>query len=518
MRKRVLSLLLCTSLLFELSGCSRSRVVTALPEAAPDLTDERIVAITTKSGEYVQFDKVSVEGGWGDSYPGESAVVRNDSLFSSVNKAPYRIALADVQHLWLEVKEFSTGRTIGAVVGVAAGAFILLMIVVLATWEDPNPGSSSCPYVYSWDGNQYVFDAEPYAGAISRGLERDDWTELENLRAVDSRYRLRFANRMPETDCTNSVELLLLDHAPGQRLAVDASGRFHDVSATRPLLAATDEAGRDLRAWLVETDKLIWEPPPEATSAGGVRTEIVMTFPRPAGSEQAKLVANVQTGTWGAMMIRELLDLHGNQLPWVHAAIDGVPALQDSLRAWNEREELYLLKVEVDEANGWQVRGFLPGDGRAPENIVVPLDIHNVQGETLRLRIRPPVGFWALNSFAVDYSPAGPPLDLRVVAPTEAADHQGNDVLPQLLTADDAYHVMPETGNWANIVFPAPDLPRGRERTIFLHSRGYYQLHLDAEHEPDTARLEQIANVPDAAARFSVERFARLRAERTQQR
>ena len=517
--KHALISLLCASLLLDLSGCTRGTLRSAPVEMAPDLTpDQGIVAITTKSGRVVEFDRIMEEGGWGGKYSKPTyAFLHNDSLFATVNKDPYKIALADVQHLWIRVKEVDPYLTTVAVIGGVAVA-LLAMLAIYSASQSSSSNGSSCPSVYSWNGNRYVFDAEPYAGAISRGLERDDFSALENLQVVDGSYRLRLANEMPEMDCTNSVEICLLDHAPGQRVAVDAGGAFHNVTAALPLRSATDETGRDLRPWLEATDKLIWEPAPEATPDGGLRTEIVMSFPRPAGSERAKLVANVSTGTWGAWMIRELLDLRGNQLPWFYGAIDGVPAAQDSFRAWNEQEELFVLKVEVEEADGWQVRGYLPGGGRAAETVVVSLDISHAQGEQLRLRLRPPVGFWALNSFAVDYSPKGPPLEVRVVAPTEAVDHQGNNVLPQLLAADDAYHVMPQTGNWANIVFPAPDLPRGRERTVFLHSRGYYQLHLDAEHEPDTARLEQIATVPDAATRFAVERFARLRAERTQQR
>src|SRR5512145_2938188 len=106
--------------------------------------------------------------------------------------------------------------------------------------------------------------------------------------------------------------------------------------------------------------------------------------------------------------------------------------------------------------------------------MVVPLDIRHVQGDTLRLRIRPPVGFWALNSFAMDYT-VEPPLDVRVVSPTSAMDRKGNDVLAHLLATDDVYQVMPETGDWAQVVFPAPDLAPGLGRSIFLHSRGYYR-------------------------------------------
>ncbi len=516
MLKRALILLLCTALLFDLTSCTRRHLQTTTPDSVPTLTDEWIVAVTTKDGEVLEFDVTTIKGAWSGRFPDKPlSSIRNDTLFAVVNEAPYSIALADVQHLWIKVEKVDPVVTVVGAVGIAV--FVSLMVLgITAVADEDEPQSNSCPFVYSWDGEQYVFDAEPYAGAITRGLERDDFAELENLRAADGSYRLLLVNEMPETDCTNSVELWIVDHPPGQRVAADAFGRIHDITGAMPPLAVTDESGRDLHAWLAATDRLVWEPAPEETSDGDVRTEIVMTFPRPAGSEQANLVANVQTGTWGAWMIRELLDLRGNQLPWFYAAVDGVPAAQESLRTWNEREELFLLKVEVEEADGWQVRGFLPGGARAPENMVVPLDIHRVQGDTLRLRIRPPVGFWALNSFAMDYS-VEQPLEVRFVSPTSATDRKGNDVLQQLLATDDVYHVMPETG-WAQIVFPAPHLARGTTWSIFLHSRGYYRLHLPADRDPDAVRLEQIANEPDAATRFAVERFAEWRTARAKQR
>jgi hypothetical protein len=73
----------------------------------------------------------------------------------------------------------------------------------------------SCPFVYSWDGSQYVFDAEPYGGAITRGLEKDDFTQLEQLREQDGLYRLKMVNEVDETQLTNLTELWVVDHLLG---------------------------------------------------------------------------------------------------------------------------------------------------------------------------------------------------------------------------------------------------------------------------------------------------------------
>jgi hypothetical protein len=125
----------------------------------------------------------------------------------------------------------------------------------------------------------------------------------------------------------------------------------------------------------------------------------------------------------------------------------------------------------------------------------------------LRVRIHPPAGFWALNSFAVDYT-ADAPVNVQAVRPQTARDLDGKDVLPDLLAKDDRYLPMPNVGDTADLMFPAPARRSGTDRTIILHSRGYYSLHLHSTGEPDTETLQEIENVPGAGVRFAAKHFA----------
>ncbi len=101
---------------------------------------------------------------------------------------------------------------------------------------------------------------------------------------------------------------------------------------------------------------------------------------------------------------------------------------------------------------------------------------------------------------------------MKTVAPLAARDSLGRDVLPELLASDERYYEMPNTGNSADISFPAPARRAGMDRAVILHSRGYYRLHLAEGGEPDLAALDAITNVPGAAARFAANRFAEWQA------
>lgn len=455
-------------------------------------TTERVVGVTLKDGREVQFDR------------GTPSTVLHDSLFSMVGGQAYGVPVADVQRVWLE--KIDPMRTTMLVIGTTVVAFGTLFAIALATKE-------SCPFVYSWDGTHYVFDAEPYGGAISRGLERDDYGALEHLRPDSAGlYRMLVTNEVNETQYTNAMRLFVVDHRPGTRFEMDEFGQLHDVTATLSPTAARDQDGRDLTPWLRATDGLIWEPLPAADPAGRVREEIVLTFPKLRGATKARLVARVSTGLWGSHMIRELLALRGSAVRDWYAAIDSSRAALDSLRMWNVQQELYVLKLDVDESGTWRPRALLPGGGPfIAETRVVPLDVSHAAGDSLRLRIRPPSGFWALNSFAVSYEGGEHPVAVDTIAPLGARTSDGRDVLADIARVDGRYYAMPTTADRALVTFRAPAPRAGTERSVFLHTRGYYRLHLDERSTPAVAELQRIENQPDAAARFAAERFASRR-------
>jgi hypothetical protein len=474
--QRPIALALLPIFLLHSVACTSVQKVPSV-EAEPP-TKDHLVGVTTLAGTDIKFD-------------GDGAIV-GDTVQGTVKKAPVRVPVDSVQRWWL--KRTNAGKSALAVLGVAAGVVGVLIIIAAATKE-------SCPFVYSWDGTRYVFDTEPYGGAITRGLERDDYGELPNLRREGGSYRLLVTNEVNETQMTNLFELWVVDHAPGLRVLPDEWGRLHTLSDPQPPRRATDQTGQDLLSWLSADDRRIWEPLPVADSDGGLQDRIVMTFPRPAGASQAKLVSRVGTALWGSHMIRSTLELRGTAVDDWYRRIDTTPAAADSVRRWAVREQLYGLPLEVEEEDGWHVRGVLSGSGPflAAER-VLPVDLSRVRGDSVRLRISPPRGFWALGYFAMDYS-ADHPLSVDTVPPRSASGD--STILAAIAAADTQYYAMPNTGDRTTVEFTAPPRQDRRERTVILHSRGWYRLHLTASAEPDTAMLQRIAEVPGATVEYS---------------
>jgi hypothetical protein len=457
---------------------------------------ETIAGVTTRSGKVVDFP----EGG---SIRDNAVHAPSYSIQDRLYDTPYAVSLDEIERLWVgrEVTDgaASAFATIGVIVATLVVAGAIGLAIVAATKD-------SCPFVYSWDGQQFVFDAEPYGGATSRGLTRSDYAELEHLVPWDGFYEVMITNEVRETQYTDLLELWVVDHPRGTRVVADEWGGLFTLGAEQSLQEAVDASGADILPWLVARDRLIWEPLPVPGPDGALYHELILTFSRPVSAREGLLIANVATGMWGSHMIREMLQLHGRNIDQWYAAIDDNPVMRDALLAWNLQEELYGMKIEVEEPTGWEVRGYLPGGGPyIAEDRAVRLDLSRVEGNQVRIRLQPPAGFWAFNTFTMDCTGAKP-ISARKVAPVEARTSEGEDVLPSLLAIDGKYYEMPETGDRAWVKFPEVEEEKEMERTIFLNSCGYYLLHLPPGGEPDLETLAKLRD-PGGAVRFAMERY-----------
>ncbi len=203
MFNRAISVVLLLALLPQLTGCSVRRTDRVpVEEVEPPVTEE-IAGVTTNAAREVEFDRAE------RSRP--RARISNDTIYASVDGQPFSIAMDEVSHVWLRRRDTAGSIVASFFVGVGiVVAAVLVAVAIVAATKD------SCPFIYSWNGEEFVFDGEPYGGAITRGLERDDYSELEHLQAAGEIYRLRITNEVRETQFTNLMELWVVDHGhPG---------------------------------------------------------------------------------------------------------------------------------------------------------------------------------------------------------------------------------------------------------------------------------------------------------------
>ena len=420
---------------------------------------------------------------------------------------PVDLNLDDI--LYVRVKKTDVALSLAAVVGVIAIGVGAAFLIALALKE-------SCPFIYSYDGKRYNFDAEPLGGAICPGLKKTDFSRLEHLQPVNGKYTLLIRNEVDETQYLDEMKLLVVDHPRNSEVMPDLRGNMYTVENTITPLSVVDENGKDLVNFVKARDEVAWQthlPRDDSFRGRSSRHQLDISFPKPPDAKTAKLLVNAGTALWGSNMIREMLQLRGDKVDeWYEGVNRGGPELIELLQ-FMEREEMYLLKLFVKAGNTWVQRGFISGGGPLiTEDRVIPIDLSNVAGDKLEIRLNPPIGFWSIDYLGIEYddNPAPPMTEVPL---TKAEDQQGKNITVILEAIDDSYLRLPKVGDWAKVHFNAPPLGNGSERTIFLKTTGYYEIHIAKDQPEKTQLIHQLLSTPGLILEYAMEEYLKWRME-----
>jgi len=453
----------------------------------------KLQAIETKDGTKYGADQIVSE--------------ENDYFIVKGAKAAISIPLKDVELVWIrKVDPGLTFLTVIGGIGLAIGAGMLIIALM----------KESCPFIYSFNGEHYVFDAEPFGGAVCEGLKRTEWCALQEIKEVDGRYSIMITNEVDETQYTDELKLVTVDHAPEAQVIPDEFGRMHTVSNPVPPRRAFDRKGRDLLPLVGTNDWKFWLTSSADLSrdmSGPVKEELIFEFPKPEGAKKARLIFNGCTTLWGSQMIKRLLELRGSSVQeWYDDVASGGPSFIKT-RTMTMREELFRLQVRVETPGGWISKGLIQGGGPlVSESRLYSFDISDVPGGTLRIMLTPPAVFWMINSIGVDYSEDQPIL-VNEIAPIEASDSAGRDVRDLVALDDGVYLTMPHTGDMARASFLAPVQPPGTARSVFIKAGGYYDIHLEAKAVPQRELIQRMLSEPGYVVRYAVKEYLKWRAE-----
>jgi hypothetical protein len=423
------------------------------------------------------------------------------------------IAIAMDEILQVRMKTKKNGKVTGFLVGLAVDAIVVAVAASSEPTTTRSPpitstgsgGEFSCPFVYSFDGEDHVLDSETFGGAIFRAAQRTDVDNLDHIEEVGGKYRLRLANELQETQYVDEFKLLVVDHAPGTAVVPSFDGSLHVLSSPLALRQAIDFAGHDVTRLVHSTDDDVWASNPfgrDPEVKAEARDGLELTFPRPPDASYVKLAFNVQNTGWASYLQGQLLELHGHGLDDWYALMNSSESARDALTKAMIREGMLL--TQLWNGSEWETANFVweVGPMVAKDQVVV-LDIRDVPGEDLHVRLESTAGFWIVNSVRADYGPDGG-IEVCELTSSVARNHRGEDVSDLLRATDDRHYAMPTTQDWAELVFTAPPRKPGLDRSVLLASTGYYTIHVASEDEPQPALIDELLNVPGAYGQFTL--------------
>ena len=458
------------------------------------ITSDARIRVTTVDGEQHDLRSVRV---YTDELTGEQA---SDST-------RVRIPLDSV-----EVVETGSSAAGPILAGIAVAAATIWIITAMSESDEPPPPTpepeGSCPFIYSFDGEGWHLDSETYAGAVMEPLKRTDLDNLEHIRAVDGLYRLRLANERPETQYTDELTLRVVDHPQGTAVYSDASGRPRLLRDGRPPMAATGVRGADVLASVTHADGDFWSGDPvwtiDAEDPSSFRDGMELTFPR-LDANAALLAVRSQNTTLAPFVLENFLALFGEELTGWYRRVDRDPGLQGQVREWIAREGTLHVSVWIDGA--WERQDALLDVGpHLPKTQVARLDLSEVAGREVRVRLEGPRGLWTIDRVALGVEADAEPT-IHDLVPVEATGPGGRDLRSELSASDERY-LTALTGDEVELVFRAPPEPApGTERSVMARTAGFYHIYVEQSGPPRLDVVQRILEEPLFVNRYMLSVF-----------
>ncbi len=397
----------------------------------------------------------------------------------------------------VDIIQHDAGRVVLTYLGVIVGAFVLVVIIIALT-------KSSCPFVYSYDGENYSLEGEAFGGAIFAPVERDDYLPLHALKAVDGEYLLKIRNELKERQFINNVSLLVVDRPENAEVMTDRHGKIYSVTNPKGPVVAVSGNGAELRPDLFQRDDQVYrfdDPAPESAV-----DEVKLTFRVPADVRGAKLVLNTKGSLWLDYLYGEFIGKFGNYYnEWAEGQ---KTKSREELETWFFEQHLPL-KVSVWSGTEWRYVDYvhLIGPLADERDVVVSLDKYLTPGmKQVEVKIESGYMFWDLDYAAMDFS-ENIQLQVQEVFPSKALTQNQESRLEEVMGTDGAYAAQLSIGDELTLHFPAEE----NNAMVFMKIRGYYEHIRDFEGTPDFLELFSFRK-PGKFASFSRERFEEIAA------
>ncbi|UCC79047.1 MAG: hypothetical protein JSW64_12325 [Candidatus Zixiibacteriota bacterium] len=475
---------------------------------------QRIERIISDSGDTAEIDKI-VDLTYKYRIPSSTTVILRELddygrplLAHYAYSKPLEVPLDQINQVQFKDKERGalTGFIVGAIVD------IIVVAVILSADDEPPPRTVTedtacgCPFIYSFDGDQYVLDSEAFGGSIFKAAERTDLDRLDDLKEVEGSCRLRITDQLQETDYIDEVKLLIIDRPFDIEIIPSFDGRLYSLYQLNAPIGAYDHENNDILNLVAERDDIFWTSNPFQGFGGEspARDGIELRFSRPANVEHVNFVFSVKNTVWAALMQSAYLRMHGNRIDDWYKLMNSSSEARDEVIEAFVREGMLL--VYIWDGEDWTPSGFIWEIGTTVfRDQVLRVDISDIPGEDILMRLESTRGFWVVNSVHADFSPETE-VDFTEIKPFLALDHIGSDRLELLNEADENYFIM-NTGDWINLEFRLPEPVEGSKRTYVLKTSGYYMINSTSNDEPRVEMLDRFLREPGEFGKYSVDLF-----------
>jgi len=351
-----------------------------------------------------------------------------------------------------------------------------LEAVVEIIYPSRGGGGSSCPFIYSWNGEKYVLEGEAFGTALGKALEYETCTMLPALISEKSKLKIKLTNERPETHFFNNVKLIACETDINSVVYVDNNNFLWPVKEQVKPLSALDQNDSDITDLIIEEDNVYWQS--DLTSAkveSGFEDQIVVNFPKNKNIDSVSLIISAINTTISSVVFKKLQSLLGDEFVNFVKATENDPEMIEILKETLTRSSL---KVDVWDGNNWIYQDMIyPEANQIKFQKLLRLSTDINSSDILKIRLRCMTDLWKLDAVLMDDSPASRLITYEVIL--TSAQFNNKNVIDKIEKTDSSYVII-IPGEEINLEFEEIRKSDQKKISYALLAEGYlYELVID---------------------------------------
>ncbi|MDP7196430.1 MAG: hypothetical protein QF864_09600 [SAR202 cluster bacterium] len=336
---------------------------------------------------------------------------------------------------------------------------------------------SSCPFVYSYNGENWIQDHESFPFSVIKSAQTTTFDRLKHLKEVDGKYKIKIAEELNETSFVDMFKLFIVDHNGTGFVMPDIKGKMHTIQNLTAPLSCYDSQNISCLDKIKKQDNWYWKEnfkDIDITKKDTWRNEIEITFDKPQNyNNKAKLFFNIRKlDTMTEFWKFYLNSIGENYWPFWQKVLS---TNQFSFLFNQAFKKSINLKFEVWDGEKWEVVGHVNAGRNMLEDFLIEIDLTNNKIKTnkdLKIKASSIKGFYEIDYLAIDYS-QDEEMIITKIKPEIAVLNNQTNVKNKLFKTDENY-VNLNIGDEIDLTYNSIPKKEGFNRDFSISINGYY--------------------------------------------
>jgi hypothetical protein len=265
-------------------------------------------------------------------------------------------------------------------------------------------GGGSCPYIYSWNGNNYNLEGESFGTAFGKALETETSIIMRNLTPSDNKIKVKLSNERPETHFFNNIQLVAVQTNKDETVYADNRNSLCSVKKHKKIFKAMDRNKTEVTDLLMNDDNTYWKSDlSSAVPSLNFEDQLIIELNDIDQEDSLSLVVSAINSEISSVVFSYLQKLLGDEFINFTRAAETDPEIIEILNKTLYRSSL---KIDVWTGTAWEYADFVyPEANKVEFNKLVRLPVIKNDNDVMKIRLRCLSDVWKIDALHFDDSP-----------------------------------------------------------------------------------------------------------------